>query len=177
MSRIGKLAVEVPDGVDVQIVGQLITVKGSLGELNNTIASELSVTQEEKKIWVKPRGTDIKSLSMWGLGRTIVSNMVAGVSKGFTRNLEIVGVGYRAAIEGTILTLQLGYSHDIKVRIPDGIKVTCNKPTEIAISGTDKQKVGQLAADIRNLRRPEPYKGKGIRYEGEYVFRNEGKKK
>ena len=114
---------------------------------------------------------------MWGLGRTLIRNMVAGVSEGFSRKLEIVGVGYRANVVGNVLTLQLGYSHDIQVMIPDDIKVTCEKPTSIEITGANKQKVGQLAADIRGLRKPEPYKGKGIKYEGEYIFRKEGKKK
>ena len=177
MSRIGKNPVEVPDGVEVLVSGQQVTVKGKLGELKATLAPEVEVTRDADKIWVKPCNQDIRSRSMWGLGRTLVDNMVAGVSKGFSRKLEIVGVGYRAAVDGNVLTLQLGYSHEIKVMIPDGIKVICEKPTEIEISGANKQQVGQIAADIRSLRKPEPYKGKGIKYEGEYIFRKEGKKK
>ena len=177
MSRIVKNPVSIPDGVEVEIVGQSVTVKGKLGELNSKLASELTGTQEDKQVWVRPREQDIRSRSMWGLGRTLVGNMVAGVSEGFSRKLEVTGVGYRAAIDGSVLTLQLGYSHEIKVMVPEGIQVKCEKPTEIQITGADKQNVGQLAADIRSLRKPEPYKGKGIRYEGEYIFRKEGKKK
>ena len=177
MSRIGMKPVEVPDDVEVLISGQQVTVKGKLGELKGVLAPEVTVTREDNRIWIKPRNQEVRSRSMWGLGRTLVGNMVEGVSKGFSRKLEIVGVGYRAAIDGTVLTLQLGYSHDIKVMIPDGIQVTCGKPTEIEITGANKQQVGQIAADIRSLRKPEPYKGKGIKYEGEYIFRKEGKKK
>ncbi|PPR17958.1 MAG: 50S ribosomal protein L6 [Alphaproteobacteria bacterium MarineAlpha9_Bin7] len=177
LSRIGKNPVEVPDGVEVLVSGQQVTVKGKLGELTRTLAPEVEITREANMIWVKPRDTELRARSMWGLGRTLIKNMVAGVSKGFSRKLEIVGVGYRAAVEGNVLTLQLGYSHDIQVMIPDDIKVTCERPTSIEIAGANKQKVGQLAADIRGLRKPEPYKGKGIKYEGEYIFRKEGKKK
>jgi len=177
VSRIGKNAVKVPDGVEVSISNRQVTVKGRLGELKSTLPPEIEVTRDDDKVWLKPCDQDVRARSMWGLGRTLVDNMVTGVSKGFSRKLEIVGVGYRAAIDGNVLTLQLGYSHEIKVMIPDGIKVVCEKPTEIEISGADKQQVGQIAADIRSLRKPEPYKGKGIKYEGEYIFRKEGKKK
>ena len=177
MSRIGMKPVDVPDDVEVVISGQQVTVKGKLGELKGVLAPEVTVAREDNKIWVKPRNQEVRSRSMWGSGRTLVANMVAGVSKGFSRKLAIVGVGYRAAVDGAVLTLQLGYSDDIKVMIPDGIQVTCGKPTEIEITGANKQQVGQFAADIRSLRKPEPYKGKGIKYEGEYIFRKEGKKK
>jgi len=177
MSRIGKNPVEIPDGVNVSVSGREVTVKGKLGELQSQLASELEVSTEDGKVFVKPTDQDLRSRSMWGLGRTIVNNMVLGVSEGFTRKLEIVGVGYRAAVDKKVLTLQLGYSHDIKVMIPDGVEVICEKPTEIEIKGADKQQVGQLASDIRGLRKPEPYKGKGVRYSGEYILRKEGKKK
>lgn len=177
MSRIGKNPVKVPDGVEVLVSSREVTVKGKLGELKSTLPPEIEVTRDDDKVWVKPRNEDLRARSMWGLGRTLVENMVTGVSKGFSRKLEIVGVGYRAAVDGNVLSLQLGYSHDIKVMIPNGIKVICEKPTEIEISGANKQQVGQIAADIRSLRKPEPYKGKGIKYEGEYIFRKEGKKK
>ena len=177
MSRIGKNPVTIPEGVDVAISGREVTVKGKLGQLTGSLASEVEASKEDGKVWIKPISEDIRSRSMWGLGRTLVNNMVRGVSEGFSRRLEIVGVGYRAAIQNKILTLQLGYSHDIKVMIPDDIDVVCERPTAIEIKGLDKQKVGQLAADIRGLRKPEPYKGKGIRYEGEYILRKEGKKK
>jgi large subunit ribosomal protein L6 len=177
MSRIGKNPVTIPEGVDVAISGREVTVKGKLGQLTDRLASEVEASKEDGKVWIKPISEDIRSRSMWGLGRTLVNNMVRGVSEGFSRRLEIVGVGYRAAVQNKILTLQLGYSHDIKVMIPDNIDVVCERPTAIEIKGVDKQKVGQLAADIRGLRKPEPYKGKGIRYEGEYILRKEGKKK
>ena len=177
MSRIGKNPVMIPDGVDVAIAGREVTVKGKLGQLTARLASEVAASKEDGKVWIKPSKEDTRSRSMWGLGRTLVNNMVTGVSHGFSRRLEIVGVGYRAAMKDKILTLQLGYSHDIKVMVPEDIEVICERPTAIEIKGVDKQKVGQLAADIRSLRKPEPYKGKGIRYEGEYILRKEGKKK
>ena len=177
MSRIGKDPVKIPDDVDVAIAGREVTVKGKLGQLTGRLASEVEASTEDCNVWIKPINEDVRSRSMWGLGRTLVDNMVTGVSQGFSRRLEIVGVGYRAAVQNKILTLQLGYSHDIKVMIPEDIDVACERPTSIEIKGVDKQKVGQLAADIRGLRKPEPYKGKGIRYEGEYILRKEGKKK
>ncbi len=177
MSRIGKHPVAVPDGVEVAIVGQSVTVKGKLGELSRTLADEVEVSREDNLIWVKPRDDGRRARAMWGLSRTLVNNMVNGVSQGFTRSLEINGVGYRAAVDGDMLSLQLGYSHDIKVAIPDDITITCERPTAITVSGMDRQRVGQFAADIRSLRKPEPYKGKGIKYVDEYIFRKEGKKK
>lgn len=177
MSRIGKHAVPVPSGVELSVAGQQVTVKGALGELSRVLADEVEVSREGDEVWVKPRGEDTRSRAMWGMSRTVVNNMVIGVSEGYTRNLEINGVGYRAAVEGKFLNLQLGYSHDIKLAIPDDIEIKCPRPTAITVKGADKQRVGQIAAEIRSLRKPEPYKGKGIRYEGEYVRRKEGKKK
>ena len=154
-----------------------MTVKGKLGELSRTLADEVEVSREGDLIWVKPRDDGRRARAMWGLSRSLVNNMVNGVSQGFTRSLEINGVGYRAAVDGDMLNLQLGYSHDIKVAIPGDITITCERPTAITVSGMDRQRVGQMAADIRSLRKPEPYKGKGIKYVDEYIFRKEGKKK
>lgn len=177
MSRIGKHAVTLPSGVEVAVAGQQVTVKGALGELSHVMADEVEVTRDGDDVWVKPRADDTRSRSMWGMSRTVVNNMVVGVSEGFSRTLEINGVGYRAAVDGKFLNLQLGYSHDIKLAIPDDIEIKCPKPTSITVRGANKQRVGQIASEIRSLRKPEPYKGKGIRYEGEYVRRKEGKKK
>lgn len=177
MSRIGKHAVSVPSGVEVAVAGQQVTVKGALGELSHVLTDEVEVTRDGDDVWVKPRAEDTRSRAMWGMSRTVVNNMVLGVSEGFTRTLEINGVGYRAAVDGKFLNLQLGYSHDIKLAIPDDVEIKCPRPTAITIKGADKQRVGQIAAEIRSLRKPEPYKGKGIRYENEYVRRKEGKKK
>ncbi|MEL6962141.1 MAG: 50S ribosomal protein L6 [Pseudomonadota bacterium] len=177
MSRIGKHPVSVPDGVKIALSGQQMTVSGKLGELSRKLPDEVDVKQEDGSITVSPRGEDKRSRAMWGMSRTLVSNMVTGVSTGFTRNLVIAGVGYRAALDGKILNLQLGYSHDIKYAIPQDIDVKCATPTQISISGADRQRVGQIAAEIRAFRKPEPYKGKGIRYEDERIIRKEGKKK
>jgi large subunit ribosomal protein L6 len=177
MSRVGKHPVVVPSGVEVTIAGQQVTVKGRLGELARTLADEVEVAREGGDIWVKPRGEDRRSRAMWGLSRTLVNNMVKGVAEGFTRTLEISGVGYRAAVDGDILNLQLGFSHDIKMAIPPDVEIRCPRPTTITVSGASKQRVGQIAAEIRSLRKPEPYKGKGIRYDDEHVRRKEGKKK
>ena len=177
MSRVGKHPVVVPSGVEVTIAGQQVTVKGRLGELAHTLADEVEVGREGDDIWVKPRGEDRRSRAMWGLSRTLVNNMVKGVAEGFTRTLEISGVGYRAAVDGDILNLQLGFSHDIKMAIPPDVEIRCSRPTTIAVSGASKQRVGQIAAEIRSFRKPEPYKGKGIRYDDEHVRRKEGKKK
>jgi len=178
MSRIGKHPVSVPDGVEVAVSGRTVTVRGRRGELRRTLPDAVSVSRgEDGSVRVEPRGEDRRSRSMWGLSRSLVGNMVAGVSQGYTRHLEIRGVGYRAAVDDGVLSLQLGYSHDIKVAVPPDVEVTCERPTEIAVSGADKQRVGQIAAEIRALRKPEPYKGKGIRYRGEYVRQKVGKKK
>ena len=177
MSRIGKNPVEVPDGVNVDIVGQLVTAKGKLGELCAMMVDEIEVSQEDNLISVSPRDDSIRARKMWGTSRSMINNLVQGVSEGFTKELEISGVGYRAQVQGKELVLQLGFSHDVKHPIPDGIEIKCADQTHISVSGTDKQKVGQTAAEIRSYRPPEPYKGKGVRYAGEYIIRKEGKKK
>jgi large subunit ribosomal protein L6 len=177
MSRIGKNPVSVPDGVDVQIAGQDVTVKGKLGELSLRLVPEVSIEQRDKSLVFRPVDDSKDARRMWGLSRSLVDNLVVGVSEGFTINLEIQGVGYRAAVQGNLLNLDLGYSHQIRYSIPDGIKITCEKPVSIRVHGANRQQVGQVAAEIRGFRKPEPYKGKGIRYEGEYVRRKEGKKK
>jgi large subunit ribosomal protein L6 len=177
MSRIGKHPVEVPRGVDVSIAGQDVTVKGRLGELGARLPADVTVALTDNRVTVAPRTTEQRARAMWGLSRTLVQNMVKGVSEGFTTRLEISGVGYRAAADANILTLQLGYSHDIKFAIPKDIQITCGSPTQITVSGADRQRVGQIAAEIRAFRPPEPYKGKGIRYADEKVRRKEGKKK
>ncbi|HXQ67218.1 MAG TPA: 50S ribosomal protein L6 [Alphaproteobacteria bacterium] len=177
MSRVGKYPVAVPAGVDVQIADAQLTAKGKLGQLSLAIPDDVEATLEGGKVWVKARAEGKRARMMWGSYRSLINNMLNGVSKGFTVNLEIQGVGYRAAVVGKNLQLQLGYSHDVIYPIPEGITIKCEKPTAISISGTDRQRVGQVAAEIRAKRGPEPYKGKGIRYEGEYVLRKEGKKK
>jgi large subunit ribosomal protein L6 len=177
MSRIGKHPVPVPDGVQVALAGQTLTVSGKLGELRRTLPKEVQVAQDDGAIAVRARGESKRARSMWGLSRTLVANMVEGVSKGFTRKLVISGVGYRAAADGKILNLQLGYSHDIKYAVPEDIDVKCESPTAITITGADRQRVGQIAAELRSFRLPEPYKGKGIRYDNEVIRRKEGKKK
>jgi large subunit ribosomal protein L6 len=177
MSRVGKNPVSVPDGVEVTIDGAAVAVKGRLGSLEATIAPEVSAQLDNGQVSVTPRGDDKRSRQMWGLTRSVINNMVVGVSQGFHKNLQIEGVGYRAAVEGRTLTLDLGYSHRIRYPIPDGIEIACERPTAIRVTGYDRQAVGQVAAEIRAFRKPEPYKGKGIRYVGEYVRRKEGKKK
>ncbi len=177
MSRIGKKPVPVPSGVTVTLEPGSITVKGPKGELEAALVDLVTVTQEGDEIVVKPVNDSKPARSAWGMTRTIIANMITGVTEGFTKKLEIVGVGYRAAKQGNDIKLNLGYSHDVVYKVPEGISVDIPKPTEIVISGIDKQKVGQVAAEIREWRKPEPYKGKGIRYAGEYIFRKEGKKK
>jgi large subunit ribosomal protein L6 len=177
MSRIGKHPVSVPKGVQVTLAGQTLTVSGKLGKLEHTLPGDVQVAQNDGTIVVQPRGDGKRARAMWGLSRTLVANMVEGVSQGFTRKLLISGVGFRAAIDGKVLNLQLGYSHDIKYAVPDGIDVKCETPTAITITGADRQRVGQIAAELRSFRRPEPYKGKGIRYDDEVIRRKEGKKK
>lgn len=167
-----------PAGVEVAIEQQVVRVKGKLGELSQTLPGEVDVALEDGAVVVRPRDPkDQRSRAMWGLSRTLVANMVEGVANGFTRKLEITGVGYRAQVDGRILNLQLGYSHDIKVAIPSDIEVKAETPTQLTISGANRQRVGQLAAEIRGFRPPEPYKGKGVRYAGERILRKEGKKK
>ena len=177
MSRIGKHPVAVPSGVTVAVEGQKVSAKGKLGALAVTLPPEVEIGFEDGKISVTPRGEENRARAMWGMSRTLVQNLVQGVSEGYTRKLEIAGVGYRAAVDGKILNLQLGYSHDIKVAIPEDIKVVCDTPTAVTITGADKQRVGQLASEIRGFRPPEPYKGKGVKYAEERILRKEGKKK
>lgn len=178
MSRVGKLPVAIPSGVNVSLSGSELTVKGSKGELKTKMAPEVSVEVKDGKVFVMPVDKNSKrARAMWGMSRSVVRNMVEGVSQGYTVKLEINGVGYRASADKNFLTLALGFSHEIKYAIPAGIEIKCEKPTAVAISGFDKRLVGQVAAEIRALRKPEPYKGKGVRYEGEYVRQKEGKKK
>lgn len=177
MSRIGKKPVVVPAGVTTKVEGQAISVKGGKGELSFTAPADVSVVFADSKIAVTPRDESKQARAMWGMTRSMINNLVIGVSKGFERKLEITGVGYKAAVSGKNLQLSLGYSHDITFPIPQGITIAAPKPTEISITGIDKRQVGQTAAEIRALRPPEPYKGKGIKYAGEFIFRKEGKKK
>jgi large subunit ribosomal protein L6 len=177
MSRIGKKPVTLPKGVTASVEGQTVKVKGPKGELSVKLVPEVAATLGDGGIQVLPREGAERGPQMWGLSRTLVNNLVEGVTNGFTQKLEIQGVGYRAAVQGKILNLQLGFSHDVPYPIPAGITIVTEKPTMISVSGIDKQLVGQVAAEIRGYRPPEPYKGKGVRYEGEYVRRKEGKKK
>jgi len=177
MSRIGKKPVAVPNGVTATIDGQSVSAKGPKGALSVILNDEVIVEMTDDGIQVNPRDKSKDARSKWGLSRTLVSNIITGVNDGYTRRLEIQGVGYRAQVQGNKLQLALGFSHDVNYPIPEGIKIECPKPTEIVVSGIDKQRVGQVAAEIRRYRPPEPYKGKGVRYEGEYIFRKEGKKK
>ena len=177
MSRVGKHPVEVPSGVEVAISGRTVTAKGKLGQLAYESTDDISVALEEGKVVVRPVSESKRSRAMWGTARSRIQSMVTGVSEGFAKRLEINGVGYRAAVQGSNLNLQLGYSHEINYAIPEGIEIKCERPTRIAISGADKQQVGQVAAEIRAFRKPEPYKGKGIKYDDEIILRKEGKKK
>jgi large subunit ribosomal protein L6 len=177
MSRIGKKPVAVPAGVTASVDGQTVKVKGPKGALQFVVPDEISVSLDKGSIKVDPRNETKRARSMWGTSRTLVSNLMTGVTKGFEDKLEINGVGYRAAVQGKNLQLALGFSHDVLYPIPEGIAIATPKPTEIVITGIDKQKVGQVAAEIRSFRGPEPYKGKGVKYAGEFIFRKEGKKK
>jgi large subunit ribosomal protein L6 len=177
MSRIGKKAVAVPNGVTVTIDGQTVTVKGPKGQLSWTVAEEIEVRQENGELTLSKKVETTRAQAMWGLSRTLVGNMVTGVTEGYERKLELVGVGYRAALKGNALSLQLGFSHDVDLPPPTGISFAVPKQTEITVSGINKQQVGEIASQIRRIRPPEPYKGKGVRYAGEQVRRKEGKKK
>ena len=177
MSRIGKRTIEVPKGVTVTLDGQTVSVKGPKGERSWTVADEIEIAQGDDGLNLTMREDNQRSRAMWGLSRTLVDNMVVGVTTGFEKSLDLVGVGYRAAMKGNALSLQLGFSHDVNIEPPAGVTFAVPKQTEIKISGADKQAVGQIAAVIRKLRPPEPYKGKGVRYTGEKVRRKEGKKK
>jgi large subunit ribosomal protein L6 len=177
MSRIGKRPVPLPKGVSATVDEQSVRVKGPKGELSVVLANEVEASVGDDGVTVAPREGAERGRQMWGLSRTLVNNLVTGVTQGFTQKLEISGVGYRAAVQGKSLNLQLGFSHDVNYPIPNGIGIVCEKPTMITISGIDKQLVGQVAAEIRGWRPPEPYKGKGIKYAGERILRKEGKKK
>ena len=177
MSRIGKRPVPLPKGVTATLDGKSVRVKGPKGELSVRLADEVEASIGDGGVTIVPREGAERGRQMWGLSRTLVNNLVTGVTQGFTQKLEISGVGYRAAVQGKNLQLQLGFSHDVLYPIPDGIGIVCEKPTMIAVSGIDKQLVGQVSAEIRSWRPPEPYKGKGVKYAGERILRKEGKKK
>ena len=178
MSRIGKQPITIPDGVTLTQSGQDITVKGSKGELNFKLHDSIVGKLEDGSFTVKPvNDNDRVAKAMWGMSRTMVLNMITGVTEGFKKELQLKGVGYRAQMKGTMLSMQLGFSHDVEYTPPEGVKIEAPKPTDIIVTGIDKQKVGQVAAEIRSYRKPEPYKGKGVRYVGEYVRSKEGKKK
>ena len=177
MSRIGKKAVAVPSGVTANVEGQTVKIKGPKGALQLVLHDDVAASMDKGALKLEPRHETKRARSLWGTSRTRVANLIAGVTKGFEQRLEINGVGYRAAVQGRQLNLQLGFSHDINYAIPQGITIATPKPTEIVVTGIDKQQVGQVAAELRGDRPPEPYKGKGVKYVGEYVFRKEGKKK
>jgi large subunit ribosomal protein L6 len=177
MSRIGKKPVALPKGVTASVDGKTVKVKGPKGELSVKLVAEVDAKVDEHGITVSPREDMERARQMWGLSRTLVNNLVVGVTQGFSQKLEINGVGYRAAVQGKNLNLQLGFSHDVAYPIPAGITITAEKPTQLTVAGIDKQLVGQVAAEIRNYRRPEPYKGKGVKYAEEHIRRKEGKKK
>jgi large subunit ribosomal protein L6 len=177
MSRVGKYPVPVPQGVQIALQGRTVVAKGKLGELKLDLTDDVDVAIEDGKVAVNPRRDDRRSRTMWGTTRSLINSMVTGVSTGFVKNMEINGTGYRAAVQGSDLVLNLGYSHEIRYPIPAGIKITCERPTAVRVEGADKQRVGQVAAEIRGYRGPEPYKGKGVKYENEQILRKEGKKK
>ena len=177
LSRIGKKPVDLPGGVTASVSGQTVEVKGPKGTRSFTATDDVSIVVEDNSVSVEPRGKSKRARQQWGMSRTQIANLVTGVTTGFKKELEINGVGYRAQMQGNTLKLNLGYSHDVDFEIPDGVEVKCAKPTEIEITGIDQQLVGETAAKIREWRRPEPFKGKGIKYKGEYIFRKEGKKK
>ena len=177
MSRIGKKPIAVPSGVTVTIDGQSVAVKGPKGERSFSATDDVTIAQEDGAVSVTPRGSSKRARQQWGMSRTQIANCIEGVTDGFKKSLEITGVGYRAAMQGKTLVLNLGYSHDVNFEVPEGVTVTTPKQTEIVVEGIDQQLVGQVASNIREWRKPEPYKGKGIRYAGEFIFRKEGKKK
>ncbi len=177
MSRIGKKPVELPSGVTATVSGQSVEVKGPKGVRSFRATDDVTITLEDNAVSVMPRGTSKRARQQWGMSRTQVQNCVTGVTDGFKKELEISGVGYRAAVQGKVLKLSLGYSHDVEFEIPDAVSIVAPKPTEVVIEGIDQQVVGQVAANIRKWRAPEPYKGKGIKYKDEFIFRKEGKKK
>ncbi len=177
MSRIGKKPVELPSGVTATVSGQTVEVKGPKGTRSFTATDDVTIKHEDNVLSVSPRGNSKRARQQWGMSRSMVENIVTGVSTGFKKELEISGVGYRANMQGTTLKLSLGYSHEVNFEVPQGVTVTAPKQTEVVVEGIDQQLVGQVAANIREWRKPEPYKGKGIKYKDEYIFRKEGKKK
>ncbi len=177
MSRIGKKPVELPSGVTVTLSGQTVEVKGPKGTRTFTATDDVTIKVEDSAVSVEPRGKSKRARQQWGMSRTMVANMIEGVTDGFKKELEINGVGYRAQMQGNTLKLNLGYSHDVDFETPEGVTITAPKQTEVVVEGIDQQLVGQVAANIREWRAPEPYKGKGIKYKDEYIFRKEGKKK
>jgi len=177
MSRVGKYPVSIPEGVNVNVNGQEVVVKGKNGELTTKVSPHVSAKVEDGAIVVMPSDNSKKARALWGTTRSILSNLVKGVAEGFTVKLEVNGVGYRCQVQGSTLVMQLGFSHEVRFPIPAGITINCEKPTLLSISGADKQAVGQVASNIRKYRLPEPYKGKGIKYENEQILRKEGKKK
>lgn len=177
MSRVGKYPVPVPAGVTVAIANRVLTAKGKLGELKLPLAEEIDAAVESGAVVVRPRDEGKRARAMWGTTRSVVAGMVKGVSEGFAKTLEISGTGFRAAVQGKDLVMNLGFSHEVRYPVPEGIRITCEKPTSIKVEGVDKQRVGQVAAEIRGFRGPEPYKGKGVKYDTEVILRKEGKKK
>ncbi len=177
MSRVGISPVTVPDGVTVEMDGNVVTAKGKLGELSATLTHDVKVEQADGKVTVVPLAQHKRARQMWGTARSLIDGLVIGVSEGFTKKLEINGVGYRAQVQGKDVVLQLGYSHEIRYPIPEGIKIEAPEQNQLIISGASKQRVGQVASEIRSFRPPEPYKGKGVKYDDEYILRKEGKKK
>jgi large subunit ribosomal protein L6 len=177
MSRVGKYPVEIPAGVQVAIAGRTLSAKGKLGELKLELTDQVEARVDGNKVTVQPRGTERQARMMWGTTRALVANIVKGVSEGYSRSMEITGTGFRASVQGKNLVMNLGYAHDVVYPVPDGIKITCERPTAVKVEGIDKRQVGQVAAEIRGFRQPEPYKGKGVRYSDEVIRRKEGKKK
>jgi large subunit ribosomal protein L6 len=177
MSRVGQKPVTVPQGVTVDIKGQAVTIKGKQGTLALTLDRDVAVSLKDGKVVVEPKAETRRAKMIWATSRNLLSNMVTGVNEGYKKVLEIEGVGFRAAVQGKDLVLQIGFSHEVRFPIPEGITIKAEKPTTLSITGADRQRVGQVAAEIRGLKKPEPYKGKGIRYQGEYIQRKEGKKK
>ena len=177
MSRVGKYPVPVPSGVQVTLAGRTLKAKGKLGELSLDLTDAVEVEVRANEVAVSPKGSDTRSRTLWGTTRSLVNGMVIGVSSGYSKTMEITGTGYKAAMQGNELVLNLGYSHEIRYAAPPGIKISCEKPTSVKVEGIDKQKVGQVAAEIRAYRGPEPYKGKGVKYDNEVILRKEGKKK
>ena len=177
MSRIGKNPVTLPEGVSLEVAGIVVTARGKLGELSVSLTDDVEISQDDNLVWVQVRNDSREARKMWGTSKSVIHNLVIGVSEGFTRRLEINGVGYRAQIQGKTLNMQLGFSQDVNYPIPDGIDIKCPDQTHIEVFGANKQRVGQVAAEIRAYRPPEPFKGKGIKYEDEYILRKEGKKK